>query len=589
VSPSQETCPFRQTNPTYADREVVFFVSGSILPWSQNPFRVMQRFLLSWLARIFNSKNKGGVNAINTSPYKRYCAAFLAVVCLLGSLAGLACGAAGAEKSPPLPTAQAVRFLANEYRQNGFRNADAGVGAYAFYILKQAGVDVSGWRYGSVTLTAAVLNGIEQDLAQAQGARAKTLAQDLAAAQALGRDDLAGRLLQALKERQTGQGFGESGPLSIYSNMPACEILAQTGLLTHVDAVAAKRYILETQYLEPGTPHYGSWGSADGAAFYADFMTTAEAVRVLHYLAPGKKDATVQAAIYRGIEWLRRQQKSDGSFVAGMDDPVIDSCEAIVTLKTLGIDPAAWRSSAGKTPVDYLTEKALNPDGSLGTSGNAMDATWALWASLALAAAPSAASSTPPPAPVFCDLKGHWAVVTIGRLAAEGIVAGYPDGTFRPAAPVTRCQAAAMLVRLLKPAPATAADRERLRTKFRDAAQIPTWAQEAVAVAMREGLLAGYSCPGGSCFAGARPVSRGEIAVLAARLLAKKRGAMNPTLAFTDAAAIPVWAREAVGAACGAGLVSGYPDGSFRFNRPVTRAEAAVLLSRLAALLGDKT
>ncbi|WP_123926588.1 S-layer homology domain-containing protein [Thermodesulfitimonas autotrophica] len=519
----------------------------------------------------------------------------MAVTCLFTLLIGLAPGANGAEALPSLPTAQAVRFLANEYRQNGFRNADAGVGAYAFYILKQAGVDVSGWRHNGVTLTAAVLNGIEQDLARAQAARAKTLAQDLAAAWALGREDLVDRLLQAIKERQTGQGFGESGPLSIYSNMPACEILARTGLIAQVDAGAAKRYILESQYREPDAPPCGSWGSADGAGFYADFMATAEAVRALHYLDSGKNDATVQAAIYHGIEWLRRQQKPDGSFVAGMDDPVIDTCEAIVTLKTLGIDPASWRSSAGKSPVDYLTEKALNPDGSLGTSGNAMDATWVLWASLALqsAAAPPAGTQggTQTPGPQsFNDLRGHWAAAAIGRLAAAGIVAGYPDGTFRPAAPVTRCQVAAMLVRLWQPAPATVADLERLRTKFRGAAQIPAWAQEAVAVVLREGLMAGYPCSGSFCFAGARPVSRGEMAVLAARLCAKKGGALNPQpLTFTDAAAIPAWAREAVGAACGAGLISGYPDGSFRFTKSVTRAEAAVLLSRLAALLGDKT
>jgi len=402
------------------------------------------------------------------------------------------------------------------------------------------------------------------------------------------------RLLQALKARQTGAGFGESGPLSIYSNMPALEILARTGLIARVDTGAAKRYILESQYREPDAPPCGSWGSADGAGFYADFMATAEAVRALHYLDPTGSDATVQAAIYRGLEWLRRQQKPDGSFVAGMDDPVIDTCEAIVTLKALGIDPASWRSSAGKSPVDYLAEKALNPDGSLGTSGNAMDATWVLWASLALqgaAAPPAGTGGAQAPGPQsFNDLRGHWAAAAIGRLAAAGIVAGYPDGTFRPAAPVTRCEVAAMLVQLLKPAPATAADRERLRAKFRDAAQIPAWAQEAVAVVLREGLLAGYPCPGGSCFAGARPVSRGEMAVLAARLRAKKGGALNPQpLTFTDAAAIPAWARETVGAACSAGLISGYPDGSFRFTKPVTRAEAAVLLSRLAALLSDKT
>jgi len=41
--------------------------------------------------------------------------------------------------------------------------------------LKQAGANVNGWQHNGVTLTAAVLNGIEQDLARAQAARAKDL------------------------------------------------------------------------------------------------------------------------------------------------------------------------------------------------------------------------------------------------------------------------------------------------------------------------------------------------------------------------------------------------------------------------------
>lgn len=47
--------------------------------------------------------------------------------------------------------------------------------------------------------------------------------------------------------------------------------------------------------------------------------------------------------------------------------------------------------------------------------------------------------------PSFTDIATHWARDIIIALAKEGIVTGYPDGTFRPDAPITRAEAAAMI------------------------------------------------------------------------------------------------------------------------------------------------
>jgi hypothetical protein len=294
----------------------------------------------------------------------------------------LPCGGVQASAAATAPANSAVQFLYNNYQQNGFKNSEYSVGAYAFSVLRQAGVDVSGWVYNGTSLPDAVYNAVYSDLQAPGGAPAKLLAQDLAAAQALERADWADQLAGVLKDRQsvnTVYGF-DVGDWSIFSNMPAFDLLGRAGKTGVVDAAYAKTYILGTQNTTAESVVYGaySWGCTWSGTYYPDFMTTAEAIRALHSLDPAGSDSPVQTAISNGLTWLRQQQMDDGSFVAGMDDPVIDSCEAIVTLKTLGIDPAAWRSSAGKTPVDYLTEKALNPDGSLGTSGNAMDATWAL-------------------------------------------------------------------------------------------------------------------------------------------------------------------------------------------------------------------
>lgn len=55
---------------------------------------------------------------------------------------------------------------------------------------------------------------------------------------------------------------------------------------------------------------------------------------------------------------------------------------------------------------------------------------------------------------LFSDTAGHWAQAEIDRAAQRGWVQGYPDGTFRPDAPITRGEVAALVNRMLRRAPA---------------------------------------------------------------------------------------------------------------------------------------
>lgn len=194
----------------------------------------------------------------------------------------------------------------------------------------------------------------------------------------------------------------------------------------------------------------------------------------------------------------------------------------------------------------------------------------------------------PPPLPLvvtFKDMQGHWAADAVGKLAGMGIVSGYPDGTFGPGRQVIRAEIAAILVRALKLAPGSEQD-----LKFRDNAKIPAWARGAVAAAVKEGLVKGYLQPDGTAtFEAGRSVTRAELAVLVARILEKELGTVAPAeLKFTDAARIPAWARSGIGVAVAKGIVTGYPDGTFRAERPVTRAEAATVVLRLLDALGGK-
>jgi methionine-rich copper-binding protein CopC len=198
----------------------------------------------------------------------------------------------------------------------------------------------------------------------------------------------------------------------------------------------------------------------------------------------------------------------------------------------------------------------------------------------------AAAKEVPKPEVVtFKDMQGHWAAEAVGKLAGMGIVSGCPDGTFKPENAITRAEVTAMVVRALKLAPGSEND-----LKFKDNASIPAWARGVVAAAAREGLVKGSPQPDGTVtFEPARSVSRAEMAALAVRMLEKKVGAVAPAeLRFSDANRIPQWARASVGAAVAKGIVVGYPDNTFRPDKPVTRAEAAAMILRLLEAVESK-
>ncbi|MBB6674566.1 S-layer homology domain-containing protein [Cohnella nanjingensis] len=73
-------------------------------------------------------------------------------------------------------------------------------------------------------------------------------------------------------------------------------------------------------------------------------------------------------------------------------------------------------------------------------------------------------------------------------------------------------------------------------------------------------------------------VSRAEFAVMLMYML--KPQTEGTALTLTDTSKIGAWAKKAVAQAVQAGIISGYPDGSFRPDADITRAEMAVMIAR---------
>ncbi|KFI34871.1 hypothetical protein HX99_07275 [Peptococcaceae bacterium SCADC1_2_3] len=107
-----------------------------------------------------------------------------------------------------------------------------------------------------------------------------------------------------------------------------------------------------------------------------------------------------------------------------------------------------------------------------------------------------------------------WAQDSVAASVYAGLLKGYPEEngkvSFRPNKPLSRAELAAILGRVLNPAPDVQQSLKAPPAGFVDQEQIPAWAKEAVALIVQKGILKGY--PDGD-FGPFKEVTRAEAAV----------------------------------------------------------------------------
>jgi|GEM_PF-4834862 len=170
----------------------------------------------------------------------------------------------------------------------------------------------------------------------------------------------------------------------------------------------------------------------------------------------------------------------------------------------------------------------------------------------------------------FSDTAAHWARQEIQEWVSAGRVQGYPDQTFRPDRILTRAEAAALINRAL----GIPEGHEAETAAYPDMVK-GRWDWGPLTGAVAAGYMHGYA---DGTIGADRAVSRQEMAVMLTRLVRYDDDEAGAVTSFTDP--LPGWSREAIGAAAAAGWMQGYPDGSFKAEQPVTRAEAVVILGR---------
>jgi hypothetical protein len=163
---------------------------------------------------------------------------------------------------------------------------------------------------------------------------------------------------------------------------------------------------------------------------------------------------------------------------------------------------------------------------------------------------------------------GAWAEPHIRQFIEQGLLQGDGDGRIRPMDPITRAEFATLLARFYEL-------NGKAESSYADL-KPGHWAHDSLSAAVQAGLIAGYE---DGTIRPNEPISREEAAALISRLL-NLPGNAEAANAFTDASEIASLAKGAVGAAVGRGIVNGYADGTFRPAKPISRAEAVVMLSR---------
>lgn len=115
-------------------------------------------------------------------------------------------------------------------------------------------------------------------------------------------------------------------------------------------------------------------------------------------------------------------------------------------------------------------------------------------------------------------------------------------------------------------------------TVFADDAEIPDSMKGYVAAAYRLGYITGSLKEGKLCFLPNEALTRAQAAVILDRITTPGKAAVIPT--FTDKSDIPVWAADAIYSLNAVGILTP-TGGQIAPSQPVTRAEAAVMLSSL--------
>lgn len=155
---------------------------------------------------------------------------------------------------------------------------------------------------------------------------------------------------------------------------------------------------------------------------------------------------------------------------------------------------------------------------------------------------------------------------------------GYPDGTIKPEADITRAEVVTILYRLL-----TEEKRAEIYTEDCTFADVPNdyWARTAIATMEKGGYINGYE---DGSFQMNNPITRAEFVTIISRFAAPASGLKSY---YSDIAGH--WAADNIKLAADLAWINGYEDGVFRPDDTISRAEVVKIINRMLVRYADST
>ena len=198
--------------------------------------------------------------------------------------------------------------------------------------------------------------------------------------------------------------------------------------------------------------------------------------------------------------------------------------------------------------------------------------------------------TTHPPAVPLFDTVGHWGEPFIRRLHGMEVLRGYEDGSFRPDAGINRGEFITAFTRLPLPlfteaTPASAGE-DFAQALPGNPSVLPyvdtnpnNYYYQPLLICYHAGLIQGWGAP--PLFDAARPLLRGEAALLLAQAVNKENFLLPAALSYRDVPPASGLLYRSVELLTARGVISGNDDGLFHPERGVSRAETSAMLCRL--------
>lgn len=175
------------------------------------------------------------------------------------------------------------------------------------------------------------------------------------------------------------------------------------------------------------------------------------------------------------------------------------------------------------------------------------------------------------------DKEEQTEVPVLNREDHFAYMSGYPNGSFLPDRNITRAEAVVMFSRIMEDAFDA---KESGSTSFADVTA-DQWYADSIGLMEQFGMISGY--PDGTFHPDA-PITRAEFATIAAKFDERKETGNAMFIDLPDSH----WGKAFIEMAYNRGWISGYPDGTVRPDRYITRAEVVSVTNRMLERSADQ-